>query len=298
MAGIPAERRLGDGMAARPVLDVSRAALRAYARETGLPLAQDPANEDGRFARTVLRAEVIPVLERRWPGMRSALARAADLGRESAGLLDALAAIDLAPAGDIESAVLDAAPLVALEPARRRNAIAAWLRSRGIVPPGARPLDQIARDVVEARPDAMPCVRFADVEIRRFRGRLQVVPQERPAPAPASRGWRIPESLEFGHGSLAWEHCADDGLDGSLRDREIVVRFRGEDAASLRPMRVRGHSLRKRFQALRIPPWERGRIPLVYADGVLAAIGSEWTNPGLAAPPETPGWRVVWTPRA
>ena len=297
LAGIPHQRRLGDGIVTRPVLGVSRAALRAYARETGLPFIRDPANDEQRYARALLRRKVIPVLVERWPGMRTTLARAAALARESAEMLDALAAVDLAPAGGIDAATVDCATLAALEPARRRNAVAAWLRARGISPPGARRLEQIAREVVGARPDAMPCVTLGSVEVRRFRGRLRLVPRERPRPAPGGHPWRIPDALDFNHGDLTWEHRTDGGLDEALREVEFVVRFRGEDAGCVRPMTVRGRSLKKRFQALGIPPWERGCIPLVYSGHDLAAIGSAWINPQLAAAPGTPGWRVVWTPR-
>ena len=297
LAGIPHERRLGEGIVARPVRGVARAALRAYARETGLPVVRDPANEDNRFARVLLRRSVIPVLEARWPGMRGRIAQAAELGRESAELLDALAAIDLDAAGGIGGDTLDATTVAALEPVRRRNAIAGWLRAHGIASPGAGRLDQIASEVIGARADAMPCVRLGDIEIRRFRGRLHLVLRERPSCVPASRRWRIPEPLAFDHGDLACEPRSDGGLDDGLKDVEIVVRFRGENAAWMRPMGVRGHALKKRFQSLEIPPWERGRIPLVYAGGTLAAIGSAWIDPRFAAAPGTPGWRVVWTLR-
>ena len=298
LAGIPDERRLGAGIVARPVRRVSRAALHAYARATGLAPIRDPANEDQRFSRVALRRTVIPVLEARWPRVRASLARTAALGRESAELLDTLAAIDLEPAGGIDAATLDVATVVSLEPARRRNVIAGWLRARGIAAPGVRRIEQIAREVIEARSDAMPCVRLGDVEVRRFRGRIHVLPRERPVAPRAAYRWRIPETLTLDHGCLACEPCTGGGLDGGLRDTEIMVRFRGEDAARMRPLRVRGHSLRKRFQSLGIPPWERGHIPLVYAGGVLAAIGSVWTNPRLAAAPGAPGWCVVWTPRS
>ena len=139
LAGIPHERRLGEGIVARPVRGVARAALRAYARETGLAVIQDPANEDQRFARVLLRRRVVPVLEARWPGMRGKLAQAAELGRESAELLDALAAIDLDPAGGIDNDSLDTTTVAALDPARRRNAIAGWLRARGIASPRFTP---------------------------------------------------------------------------------------------------------------------------------------------------------------
>ena len=297
LAGIPHERRLGAGMVARPVRGVARAALRAYARETGLPVIQDPANEDERFARVLLRRSVIPVLEARWPGMRGRIAQAAELGRESAELLDALAAIDLDPAGGIGGDTLDAKAVAALEPARRRNAIAGWLRAHGIASPGVLRIEQIAREVIGARADAMPCVSLGDIDIRRFRGRLHLVPRERPFSVPAARRWQVPDPLAFDHGSLACERCIGGGLEDGLRDADIVVRFRGEDAVRMQPMQVRGHALKKRFQSIEIPPWERARIPLVFVDGVLAAIGSAWIDPRFAAAPGTPGWRVVWTPR-
>ena len=297
LAGIPDRRRLGAGMVARPLRGVSRTALHGYARATGFPVISDPANEDQRFSRVLLRRQVIPVLEARWPGMRTTLARAGELARESAQLLDALADLDLESAGGIHGATLDVEVLRALEPARRRNAIVAWLAAQGIALPGARRIEQIAREVVGAKSDAKPCVRLGDIEVRRYRRRLHLVPRMRPIAGPVVRAWRIPESLTLDFGRLAWEACTHAGLDSSVRDMKITVRFRGDDATRTRSSHMRGSSLKKRFQSLGIPPWERGRIPLVYVDDVLAAIGSNWINPRLAASSGTPGWRVVWTPR-
>ena len=298
LAGIPDRRSLGNGVVARPVLRVPRAALRAYARATGIAPIDDPANDDSRFSRVVLRHKVIPVLEMRWPGLRTALARAAHLGRESARLLDALAAIDLERAGGIGGVALDVEAIHALEPARRRNAIAGWLRAHGIASPGERRIDQIARQIVEARSDAMPCVGLGDVEVRRFRGRVRLVRRTPPVAMRGVHRWRIPETLAFDHGSLASEPCTGGGLHDRVRYANVTVRFRGNDAQWMRPLGMRGHSLKKRFQSLGIPPWERGGIPLVFAGDELGAVGSVWINPRLAASPGARGWRVVWTPRS
>ncbi|MCY4221205.1 MAG: tRNA lysidine(34) synthetase TilS [Thiotrichales bacterium] len=297
LAGIPARRRLGPGTVARPALGVSRAALHAYARGTGLESIRDPANEDPRFSRVLLRRKVIPTLEERWPTLRSTLARAAERGRESADLLDTLAAIDLEPAGGIDGESLDVAAVGALDPARRRNAVAGWLRARGITSPGARRIEQIARNLVEARRDAMPCIGLGNVEVRRFRGRIRLISRATPVAAQVVRGWRIPEPLALDHGCLAWKSCTGGGLDDAVGDTRITVRVRGDDAGWMRATAGRGRSLKKRFQSLGIPPWERRRIPLVYSDDMLAAIGSAWINPRLAARPGASGWRVLWTPR-
>ena len=298
LAGIPHRRYLGAGVVARPALGVSRSALREYASATGIEPIRDPANTNPRFTRVALRREVIPTLGKRWPALRSTLARTAERCREAADLLDAMAAIDLESAGGVGGESLDVAVVGALEPARRRNAVAGWLRARGIASPGEPRINQIAREVVEARPDAMPCVSLGDVEVRRFRGRIRLVSRAPPVAARVVRCWRIPEPLALDHGCLAWESCTSGGLDEAVRDSVITVRIRGDDARWMRPPGVRGHSLKKRFQSLGIPPWERGRIPLVYCGDVLAAIGSIWINPRLAASPGAPGWRVVWTPRS
>ena len=297
LAGIPERRRLGAGIVARPVRGVSRATLRGYADATGLPQLSDPANEDDRFSRVLLRRKVIPVLETRWPGLLATLARAGERARESAELLDALAALDLENAGGIRGTTLDIEVLGTLQPARRRNAIAAWLAAQGIALPGTRRIEQIAREVVEAKMDAVPCVRLGEIEVRRYRHHLHLVPRMHPVAGPVVRFWRIPESLTLGHGCLTWEACAGGGLDRSVRDTEITVHIRGDDVKQTRSPHRGGNSLKKRFQSLGIPPWERGRIPVVYAGDVLAAIGSDWINPRLAASPGAQGWRVVWTPR-
>lgn len=143
----------------------------------------------------------------------------------------------------------------------------------------------------------MPCVSLGDVEVRRFRGRIRLVSRMPPIAARVVRHWRIPEPLALEHGGLAWESCTGGGLADTVRGVGLTVRIRGDDARWMRPPGMRGRSLKKRFQSLGIPPWERGRIPLVYSGRVLAAIGSVWINPRLAAPPGAPGWRVVWTPR-
>ena len=90
----PVARRDGPGVrllpppAARPVPRGDRRGLRAE----GLASWEDPHNDDPAFARSRVRREVLPVLERELgPGVAEALARTAALLREDAAALDALA---------------------------------------------------------------------------------------------------------------------------------------------------------------------------------------------------------------
>ncbi|MHB8450889.1 MAG: tRNA lysidine(34) synthetase TilS, partial [Mycobacteriales bacterium] len=80
------------GVFRRPLLDLPRATTRAACAAAGLSPWQDPANTDPRFARARVRGHLLPVLEAELgPGVGAALARTADLLRDDADALDALA---------------------------------------------------------------------------------------------------------------------------------------------------------------------------------------------------------------
>lgn len=77
----------------RPLLTISRAQTTQASRALGVPVWQDPANADVRFARTRVRRTVLPLLETELgPGVAEALARTADQLAADVDALDALAA--------------------------------------------------------------------------------------------------------------------------------------------------------------------------------------------------------------
>lgn len=88
LAGIPPRR----GAILRPLLGVSRATTEQACEAQGLEPWRDPHNADPAFTRVRVRERVLPVLERELgPGVSDALARTAELAREDADALDALA---------------------------------------------------------------------------------------------------------------------------------------------------------------------------------------------------------------
>ena len=97
LAGIPGDRRLDGGATVlRPLLaerfGITRSDTEAACADLGLRPWRDPHNEDVAFARVRVRSEILPALERALgPGAASGLARTADLVREDADALDALA---------------------------------------------------------------------------------------------------------------------------------------------------------------------------------------------------------------
>jgi tRNA(Ile)-lysidine synthase len=105
----------------RPLLDVSRATVRAAADALGLDPWHDPHNDDPRFARARVRASALPTLERELgPGVAAALSRTARLARADSDALDAWAAQAHASAEDASGAIAVAALLELPEAIRTR----------------------------------------------------------------------------------------------------------------------------------------------------------------------------------
>ncbi|WP_053382819.1 tRNA lysidine(34) synthetase TilS [Leucobacter celer] len=142
LAGIPRLRELaatGPGTGAvilRPFLGerpaVTRAITEDACAEQGLEPWHDPHNDDPAYTRVRVRRSVLPVLERELgPGVAESLARTADLAREDADALDALAAETLEEIVEHAEAgiAVSLAALAANPPALRYRIIRAVARA-------------------------------------------------------------------------------------------------------------------------------------------------------------------------
>ena len=120
---------------ARPLLGWRRAETHALCAALGLPVLDDPMNDDVAFRRVAIRHEVLPLLDRvAGRDLMPVLARQAALLREETEFLDALAASRWpGPDGRAEPT------LRALPPVLARRALRNWL---GAPPPSA---DEVAR---------------------------------------------------------------------------------------------------------------------------------------------------------
>jgi len=268
----------------RPLLACPRVKLQHYAEAQGLRWLEDPHNADPRYARSWLRAQVLPDLRRRWPQADASLARTARLADEAAGLLDDLAETDHTRLA--QGAALSVAGLLALTVPRRHNLLHWWLRRHGFDLPAAVLLDQLDRDVLAAAPDAMPLLAWPGAEVRRYRDRLFVMAPLLPAPVVVQE-WRegVVLPLSAGCGRLV----ADRPPPVPLRVRPVAA------GTSFQPYDAPHHrSCRNLFQEAGTPPWLRTRVPLLEIDGKPAciagiAVSREWRE--LLA---QSGWRPVW----
>jgi len=189
MAGLSAMPKLAEreGLTwARPWLDQPREAIAAYARAHRLRFVQDPSNTDPRFARGRLRGPLWPALQTAFPQLDTVLAMAARHAQSAQALADEVAAADLALVQ--QGVALRLAPWRALTPARRANALRAWLAQR--LGQGA-PQTLVDRLLAEAPAGVAPARWPAPgAVVQRRRGELHVLPAEAAAAAPTGRRQR------------------------------------------------------------------------------------------------------------
>jgi tRNA(Ile)-lysidine synthase len=295
LAGIGAATPFAGGWLVRPLIDISRADLEAYAAKRGLKWLDDPSNEDLRFDRNYLRHAVLPALERRWPGVVERIARSADLASEAASMLDELAAIDLQGLGN-RATRIDVEGLVQLPEARQRNVLRHAIRRAGLPLPGAARLATVIDSALRAKQDAQPLVAWPGAELRRYRGRLYVLPPLGDAAWPP-QGRALAESpvvLGDGMGTLRLVPGAPRGLSAATVGRGLCVRMRtgGEQIKPAGQSHTK--KLKKLLQDEGVVPWMRGRLPLVFAGGELVAVADLWVAAGAAS---APGTRVHWDGR-
>jgi tRNA(Ile)-lysidine synthase len=297
LAAMPADAPFGPGRHQRPLLAVPREALKRWALAQGLTgWIEDPANTERRFARNHLRHEVLPAIRAHWPAAAESASRTARHCAEAAGLLDELAALDLADCRDGES--LHLAPMHPLSAARRRNLVRRHARDLDLPTPDERRLATLLQQLFEAHDDSRPEVRWPGVIALRHAGRLWLLhEQDLPAP-PGPLAWpdpRQPLDLGPGLGRLVVYPTDAGGLRGDAITRVPwqVVHRRGGERLRL-PGRAGSRALKKLLNAAGVPPWVRARMPLLEIDGTLAAVADLWVDAAWSTPRGTAGWRLSW----
>ncbi len=257
----------------RPLLEVTRAQIVAYAHEAGLTWIEDESNTDPAVDRSFLRTRILPELVARFPGLRETLGRAAHNLADAAQLADDLATSDARRASVGDS--LDVSALAALSPVRARNLLRWFLERQGLRAPSRDQLEEALRQALTARSDARMQVKLGAAWLRRHRGRLCLEPVGRQPVRGWSRTWTGERELALpaGLGSLRFEPALGAGLSlKRLRAEEVVVRPRsGGERLRLahdRPSRT----LKNLLQEAAIPEWERDRLPLLFAGDSLVWV--------------------------
>lgn len=290
LAGMPPMRRFGAGWLVRPLLDMRREQIEQSLARMGLTPLRDPGNDALDADRNYLRLRVLPVIDRRWPGARGAIVRAAAWQRLAADALDrdsraTLASLERAgPGGEIK---LDAPGWAGLEPEAALAVLRAWCETTGIEPPPSTRAREFHRQCAAAAADRQPVLDWSDGRMHAWRGRLWLDPRQ-----PESTAWHsrwAPEVEVPAGGRLVWHGPVPDAA-GQWQYRALVEGSRLTCAGGRQ-------SATELLRTLGVPPWRRALWPALYHDRTLLALGAERFDSELERWMRRYGARLEWQQR-
>lgn len=285
----------------RPLLGYDRRLLVAYANEHQLQWVEDASNRDTTYSRNYLRHQIIPRFQERWPAVSGVLAHTAERMRRTQAVLEEVAAADLqrTQAWPVEPLVgtgfkLNLSGLQDLSDSRFGNMLGYWLRNRNFRPPSHRQMDRVIAELVRRGGTSSAVHRWPGTEVRRYDDWLYVL---HPLPQPVAMGarrWDIEEPLIIPELNMKMEAVPAHGV-GLARTSittPLAVRWRRGGECCRLANRGHRHKLKKLLQESRVPPWVRGRIPLVYIADEIAAVGDYWYCDPFGAGPDQAGLEI------
>jgi len=260
-SGMPAAGDLGGKRLLRPLLQVSRGAIRTYADEHGLRWIEDESNADEALTRNFIRRRVGPLLERKFPRWKENLARAAR---------------------HFASTEVDA-----------RRLLRSYLKGKGLRAPSEAKLVEMLKQLSSKS----AAIAHDGVVFRRYREKVFASKEKAAAPAFKPRPWKGEARLALPalDGELRFSRVQGAGLDSSLlKKKKFHVRLRS-GGERLRPdARRPSRTLKNLFQEAGVPPWKRARLPLIFCGNDLVwapglGVDAKYLSAG-GAPGIVPDW--------
>ncbi|ECF0472632.1 tRNA lysidine(34) synthetase TilS, partial [Salmonella enterica subsp. enterica] len=153
LSSMPAKMPFEQGYLLRPLLNITREQIEAYAHEHGLLWIEDDSNQDDRYDRNFLRLHVMPLLTQRWPHFSQAVTRSAALCGEQEALLDELLDVELQQLID-EHQSLDINLLSRCSEIKRNALLRRWFAKCNKSMPSRSQLSRLWQEVALAKADA------------------------------------------------------------------------------------------------------------------------------------------------
>jgi tRNA(Ile)-lysidine synthase len=261
-SGMPASGRLGRKILLRPLLGVSRSAIRSYAAEHRLSWIEDESNADEALTRNFIRRRVGPLLESRFPRWRENLARAA---RHFAG------------------AGVDA-----------RQLLRAYLRDKGLRAPSEAKLVEMLKQLGSTS----ATIAHDGAVFRLYRERIFLTGDKANSTAFKPQAWNGEAKLPLPAlgGELRFRRARGGGIASDLiKGKRLQVRLRSGGERLKPDARRPSRTLKNLFQEAGVPPWERERLPLIFCGNDLVwapglGVDAKYLSAGRA-PSIVPDWR-------
>lgn len=266
---------------ARPLLGISKDTLLDFASVKAIAYVEDESNFDCRYARNALRQQVMPVLSKISQGYTTRLARSARHVQTAGRLLTELAQIDMTTC--LLDDALHIEKMRALSVDRVENLLRYWFSTLGVRMPSTARLSEMRHQLFEARHDARVTIYHDSLGVHRYKNKIYAssVPLcDGEIIAPKEFVWNGEASIYFSDfsGTMHFETAVYGVEQSWLMQQKLTLKARagGEriKLAANRPTR----DIKSHFQTLKIPFWQRQRLPFLYVNAKLLHAASVGTH--------------------
>ncbi len=268
LSGMSRVSKLGRAKLVRPLLDIKKATILAYAKQHNLSWIEDHSNHNNTYARNYIRNQVMPLLQQRWPSALDNINRAgvlcAKLVQHTQPVLkDKLATMLKA------DQLLDLIKLQQEDLLWQQQLLRAWLQLFALTP-SVKQLRLLHEQVVNAKADAMPEFKIGQCYVKRSNNQLYLLHSKTVVHSNWQQPWDLQNDLLLPTGQYLCRQqiAATPEFWRKLSQYNVAVR-----------LGTHGRKAKKIFQQMAIPPWERINYPLIFADDRLVCIVGLWLSP-------------------
>ena len=277
LKGIPETREMGKGTLSRPFLSISRAGIIQYANNHQLKWIEDPSNAQLKQDRNFIRNQVLPLLEDRWPHIRTSLSQVAQHAHWVQSVLNEVAIQDfktieqtltLPFLGSIQA--LYWPDLIQLSQARQINCILQWLRQNQCSLLNIKNTLVLMNELIQADLDKQPYITCHGGKLRRY-GAWLIIDKHLPISSPVTEGpfkvHHLKQLKIFQNKTIIIKkNQSPQGQGLAIRHTELTITSRLH-AQHLNPFELPNRkgrkTLKKWLYELKVPYWIRDQIPIL-----------------------------------
>ncbi|MDG5901328.1 tRNA lysidine(34) synthetase TilS [Shewanella xiamenensis] len=288
----------GSCLQVRPLLDISREMIEAFAKAQHLVHIDDESNQDDKYDRNFLRLEIIPRLKARWPSIASTASRSAQLCAEQQAIVETEVSERLpkllTKAAVTEQTVLKLTELAAQPIEWQGILLRGFIESQGFTLPSYVQLQQMLQQLIHAKEDAKVHIRINDCVLRRFAGMLYLDSGETLSTAPHITARDLHQeilTLLTQASAMVEDKIVPIGLVTTgprLRlpnaDEVVSLRYGLPGQFRCQPhFRDKGRELKKLWQECAVPPWLRAEVGFVFYNDKLVMAFGLWVEKAFCA---------------
>ncbi len=288
----------GSCLQVRPLLDISREMIEAFAKAQHLVHIDDESNQDDKYDRNFLRLEIIPRLKARWPSIATTASRSAQLCAEQQAIVETEVSERLpkllTKAPVIGQTVLKLTELASQPIEWQGILLRGFIESQGFSLPSYVQLQQMLQQLIHAKEDAKVHIRINDCVLRRFAGMLYLDSGETLSTVPHITARDLHQeilTLLTQASTMVGDKIAPFALVTTgprLRlpnaDEVVSLRYGLPGQFRCQPhFRDKGRELKKLWQECAVPPWLRAEVGFVFYNDKLVMAFGLWVEKAFCA---------------